>query len=286
MSRPLPAALLLAPALAVVGVVFLLPFALLVMTGFWSQPPGTLIVDRSFTLANYTRLLSDAYYWRGLGRTIALSVATTAVCLALGFPVAQWLARRARRTKSLVTALILVPLVTGSLLPTLGLVNILGTLGVLNGALKSVGLIKSSIPLLGNDAGILIGLVQAFMPLMILPLATVLERLPASLDEAAMSLGATRIRVWTRVILPLAAPGMLAGSILVFCAALTSFVTPQILGQGKVATFATIAYQQAAMVLDWPFASALAVVMLALVGLAAAAVALARRLLLPAEAAS
>ncbi|MBB5751852.1 ABC transporter permease [Prosthecomicrobium pneumaticum] len=283
MKRPDPAVLLLTPALLLTGVVFLAPFGLLVATGFWSQPKGSLIVERSFTLDNYVRIAADLYYWRGLGRTLGLSAATTILCLLIGFPVAQWLVRRARRTRALVTALILVPLVCGALLPTLGLVNILGTLGVLNGTLKALGLIDRSIPFLGNDSGILIGLVQSFLPLMILPLATVLDRLPVSLEEAAMSLGATRPKVWRRVILPLAAPGMLAGALLVFCAALTSFVTPQILGQGKVATFATIAYQQAALVLDWPFASALAVVMLALIGAAGLLVALGRRALLAAE---
>jgi ABC-type spermidine/putrescine transport system permease subunit I len=106
---------------------------------------------------------------------------------------------------------------------------------------------------------------------MILPITAVLDRLPVSYEEAAMSLGATPGKVWRRIVLPLSAPGLLAGSVLVFCAALTSFVTPQILGQGKVATFATMTWQQASLVLDWPFASALAVVMLALMaGLGAA----------------
>jgi putative spermidine/putrescine transport system permease protein len=115
---------------------------------------------------------------------------------------------------------------------------------------------------LGNTTGIVIGLLQSFLPLMVLPLITVLDKLPRDYEDAAMSLGASRWRVWTKVLLPLSAPGLVAGSLLVFCAALTSFVTPQILGQGKVATFATMAYQQASLVLDWPLASALAVVML------------------------
>ncbi len=264
--------LMLAPAALLVGLVFLVPFGLLVLMGFWSQPPGSLIVDTSFTLENYIRIFSDDFYLRGLGTTIWLSVLATALSLLLGLPAAYFIVKRAGQFRGLLMALMLAPLVSGALLPTLGLVNLLSPLGVVNGVLKSLGLISSSVELLGNATGILIGLVQSFLPLMVLPLVTVLDRLPADFEDAAMSLGASRVHVWRRVLLPLAMPGIIAGSLLVFCAALTSFVTPQILGQGKVATFATMAYQQASLVLDWPIASALAVVMLlmlAVIGLVA-----------------
>ncbi len=259
--------LLLAPAMLLIGVAFLLPFLLLVLAGFWSQPPGSWIVDPTFTLKNYARIATDAYYVTAFARTIWLSLFTVAICLLLGFPVARWIASR-RPLHSFLAITMLLPLVAGALLQTLGLVNLLSLLGVVNGALKSLGLIDSSIRFLGTELGILIGLVQAFLPLMVLPLATVLAKLPKELEQAAMSLGAPRLAVWRRVILPLSVPGILAGSVLVFCAALTSFVTPQVLGQGKIPTFATIAYQQAALVLDWPFASALAVSLLVILGVA------------------
>lgn len=259
--------LLLAPATLLIAVVFLVPFALLLLMGFWSQPPGSLLLDTSFTLENYARIFGDDLYLRGLWTTLWLSLATTAISLVLGLPVAYFIVKKAGRLRGLLMALMLVPLVSGALLPTLGLVNLLSTLGVVNGTLKSLGLIGSSLELLGNTTGILIGLVQSFLPMMVLPLVTVLDRLPADFEDAAMSLGASRFEVWRRVLLPLALPGILAGALLVFCAALTSFVTPQILGQGKVATFATMAYQQASLVLDWPFASALAVVMLAILAI-------------------
>jgi ABC-type spermidine/putrescine transport system permease subunit I len=259
-----PAHLLVAPGLALVAFVFLAPFLLLVAMSFWSQPEGSLLLDPTLTLKNYDRIFSEAYYLRGLGRTLWLSMATVMSTLVLGFPVAFWIVRRAGRLRRLVTALMLLPMVCGALLPTLGLVNLLSPLGIINGTLKAMGLIDRAIPLLGTQIGILIGLVQAFLPLMVLPLVAVLDRLPPSFEEAAMSLGARPAQVWQRIVLPLAAPGVLAGSVLVFCAALTSFVTPQILGQGKIATFATMTWQQASLVLDWPFASALAMVMLAL----------------------
>ncbi len=256
------ARLLLAPATLLMVVVFLAPFALLVLMGFWSQPPGSLNLDTTLTLENYARIFGDDFFLRGLWTTVLLSVLSTALSALIGLPVAYFVVKRAGRLRGLIMALLLMPLVSGALLPTLGLVNLLSTLGVVNGALKMLGLISSSLELLGNTTGIVIGLLQSFLPLMVLPLITVLDKLPRDYEDAAMSLGASRWRVWTKVLLPLCAPGLVAGSLLVFCAALTSFVTPQILGQGKVATFATMAYQQASLVLDWPLASALAVVML------------------------
>jgi putative spermidine/putrescine transport system permease protein len=252
-----------------VGGVFLLPFALLVVTGFWSQRPGSWLIDPTFTLKNYARIATDPYFITAFLRTIWLSVVTTVICLLLGFPVARWIAS-GRPGRSLMAIVMLLPLVAGALLQTLGLVNLLSLLGVVNGALKALGLIDGSIHFLGTQIGILIGLVQAFLPLMVLPLATVLAKMPAELEQSAMSLGAPRFEVWRRIILPLSLPGILAGSVLVFCATLTSFVTPQVLGQGKIPTFATIAYQQAALVLDWPFASALAVALLAILAVALA----------------
>jgi ABC-type spermidine/putrescine transport system permease subunit I len=262
------AILLLAPAVAITAGVFLAPFAFLVMMSVWSQPPGSLIVDTTLTLRNYMRIFGDPFYLRGLAKTLVLAGTTTVACLALGLPLAWWIVRHAGRLRGLALTLVLTPLVCGALLPTLGLVNLLGPLGVVNGTLKWLGLIESTIPLLGHEIGIVIGLVQAFLPLMVLPLVTTLDRMPPEYDEAATSLGARRREVWRHVILPIIAPGVVAGSLLVFFSALTSFVTPQILGQGKVATFATMAFQQASLVLDWPFASALAVTMLAILLLA------------------
>ncbi len=262
MKRPGPKHYLLAPGVLLVSCVFLAPFLLLVVLSFWTQPEGTLLVEPSLTVENYLRIFSDPYYLRGLARTIWLSFATVFFSLLLGFPAAYWIVRRAVRLRRIVMALMLLPMVCGALLPTLGLVNILSPLGIINGSLKQLGLIDRSIPLLGTQTGILIGLIQAFLPLMVLPLVAVMERLPLALEEAAMSLGARPPQVWWRVVMPLAAPGIVAGSVLVFCAALTSFVTPQILGQGKIATFAAMTWQQASLVLDWPFASALAMVML------------------------
>ena len=279
--KPLNTFLLIAPAALLMLGVFLVPFLLLAVLSLWTLKPGTLSLDTSLTLANYARLFGDTYYLGSLWTPLWMSAVTTLACLILGLPLAQWIVRPAGRARGLLIGLVIIPMVCGALLPTLGLVNLLGPLGVVNGALKSFGLITSSLPLLGRPIGVIVGLVQAFLPLMVLPLITSVERIPLDYEQAAMSLGARRVTVWRRVLLPLMLPGIAAGGLLVFCASLTAFVTPQILGQGKVVTFASLAFQQASRVLDWPFASALAMVMLALLlvvaGLGAAVARFARR---------
>lgn len=266
--KPQITGMLVAPAAALMFGVFVLPFLFLLVLSFWSQVPGSLGLDTSFTLANYVRIFGDSYYLGGLWTTLWLSGLVTLICLVLALPLSRWIVLRAGRAKGLIIGLSILPLVCGALLPTLGLVNLLSPLGFINGALKSMGVIQSSLPLLGNITGVTIGLVQAFLPLMILPLITTMERLSQDYEKAATSLGARPVVVWQRILLPLLLPGIVAGSLLVFCASLTAFVTPQVLGQGKVVTFASLAYQQAALVLDWPFASALAIVMLIFLTLA------------------
>jgi putative spermidine/putrescine transport system permease protein len=263
------ALLLLSPAGLLIGVMFLLPFGVVVLTSFWSQKPGSWIVDDSFTGINYRRLLNDPYFADVVWRTLRISAIATLTCLAIGFPLARWIAGSRGQWRGLLIALMLMPVVCGALVQTLGLVNLLSLSGVVSGGIRATGLVGHSVHLLGNEWGVLVGLVQAFLPLMVLPLAAMLGRLPAELEEAAATLGAGPLRVIRRVVVPLAAPGLITGSILVFAACLTSFVTPQILGQGHVQIFGPLVYQQAALVLDWPFASALAVLML--VCLAAAA---------------
>ncbi|TNB48388.1 ABC transporter permease [Martelella lutilitoris] len=273
------ALMLLMPALVLSGIVFLLPFLWLFVTSFRVQGEGSLLMAEGFSAANYARLVSDTYFAEVFFRTIWMSAAATVLSLVIALPMARQIAVSAGRAKGLLLALILVPLVSGALLPTLGMLHLLGPLGVINSILKDLGLITRSVKFLGTVPGVIIGLVQAFLPLMLLPLVNALSRLPKDVEAAAETLGAPTFIVWRRVILPLIAPGIIAGSVLVFCASLTSFVTPQILGQGKIATFGTMAYQQASLVLDWPFASAIAVVMLAILALGLAIGSLASKLL-------
>jgi ABC-type spermidine/putrescine transport system permease subunit I len=265
----LPALLPLVPAGLLIGLVFLLPFGLVGVTAFWAQAPGSWIVEQTFTTRNFDRILNDGYFAAVIGRTLRIGAEATLICLLLGLPVALRIIRARGQTRGLLFVLMLLPMVSGALVQTLGLLNLFSLAGVVNGALKQLGLISQSVHFLGNEAGVLLGLVQAFLPLMVLPLVSVLGGIPPDLPAAAASLGASRLQTLRRIVLPLAGPGIAGGAILVFSASVTSFVTPQILGQGHVQMFGPLVYQQAALVLDWPFASALCVVMLAALGFTA-----------------
>lgn len=272
------AALPAAPAVLLVGAIFLVPFGLVFVTAFWGQAPGSWIVEHAFTLRNFARIAGDPYLAAVILRTLRIGAEATIACALLGAPVALRIVRARGQARGMLLVLILLPMVCGALVQTLGMLNLFGLTGVVNGGLRRLHLIDRSLHLVGNETGVLLGLVQAFLPLMVLPLFSAIGRIPPDLQDAAASLGASRPRVLARIVLPLAGPGLAAGATLVFAASVTSFVTPAILGQGHVQMFGPLVYQQAALVLDWPFASALCVAMLAALGAVVLLLAVGRRM--------
>ena len=144
------------------------------------------------------------------------------------------------------------------MIQTLGWLILLMPHGLFNGVLLELGIIQTPIKFLGKDIGIILALTQAFIPMMILPLVVSLGSIDPMLEPAARSLGAGPISVFTKVILPLSLPGAIAGGVLVFLSCLTSFVTPLILGMGKVPVFGPVAYTMGISVMNYPFASAFA----------------------------
>ena len=253
--------LLVAPALVLVTLVFLVPLAHLVVFSFWKSVPGSNIPERTFSLHNFERVVSDIYYFEVYWRTFRISVVSTTTTLLMGYPLALYISRQegARRAiKGVLMVLVLLPTVGGGLIQTLGWIVLLLPFGIVNGTLIELHLIERPLRLLGKDIGIILGLTQAFMPLMVLPLVTALSKIDVSFEQAARSLGAGRARVFREITLPLSLPGIVGGTLLVLMAHLTSFVTPLLLGQGKVQVYSTLAYQQAIEVLDYPFASAFA----------------------------
>ncbi len=217
-------------------------------------------VERPWTPENYTRLL-DPLYLGILWRSLWMAGLATAVCAVAGFPLALFIARAGRR-RNLLLQLVLLPFWTSFLVRTYAWLFILRDTGLVNTALLRLGVIRSPLPLLYNEGAVLLGLVYNFLPFFVLPLYATLERLDPALPEAAADLGATPLRTLRRVILPLAAPGIAAGCVLVFIPCLGAYLTPDLLGGGKTVMLGNLIQNQFTTARDWPFGSAASLVLM------------------------
>ncbi len=223
-----------------------------------------------WTFENYQRLF-DPLYLRILGRSFWIAGVSTALCLLLGFPLALFISRSGER-KNLYLTLVMLPFWTSFLVRTYAWMFLLRDTGLINTVLQRIGVIHDPLPLLYNDGAVILGLVYGFLPFMVLPLYASLERLDSNLLEAAADLGARPFATLTRVTIPLCAPGIRAGFILVFIPCLGAYLTPDLLGGGKSVMVGNLVQNQFTTARDWPFGSAMslalmAIVMLLLIGL-------------------
>jgi spermidine/putrescine transport system permease protein len=251
------------PALSWLCVFFALPLALIVLVSFAGrgQYGGA---EARLDFSSYLRL-ADGLYLKVFLRSFALAALNTAVCAVLAFPLSYWMARQPKRRQSLLVLLVLIPFWTNVLVRLYAWVFILGRSGPLNAAGMAAGLLKEPAELLFTWRAILIGLVYEHLPFMILPLYAALEKVDWALVDAARDLYATPWRAFTRVVLPLSRPGLVAGGILVFVWTLGDFVTPDLLGGGKNIMVGNLIQQQYLVLRDWPFGSAMSLFLMALV---------------------
>lgn len=254
--------LIVPPALVLI-VLFGVPLLLVLAVSFASR--GTYGgIEWAMTLGNYSSI-ADPLYLHIFWRSLWLAVVTTVLCLVMGFPLAYVMARAPKRWQGLLLLLVIIPFWTNFLVRTYAWMFILRTEGLLNQALMALGLIGEPLNLLFTDTAVLIGLVYGYLPFMILPLYATLERLDRSLVEAAWDLYAKPWQVFTRVILPLSKPGVIAGCVLVFIPSLGAYVTPDLLGGARTMMIGNLIQHQYLGVRDWPFGSALSFVLMAAV---------------------
>lgn len=220
-------------------------------------------VGLPWTAENYARFF-DPLYASILLRSLLIAGAATALCLLLGFPLALFIAR-AQKRRGLYLFLVILPFWTSFLVRTYAWLFLLRDTGLVNTALMSLGLIHEPLPLLYNTGAVLLGLVYGYLPFMILPLYAALERLDPALLEAAADLGARPLTAIFRVVVPLAAPGIRAGSILVFIPCVGAFLTPDLLGGGKTVMIGNLVQNQFTAARDWPFGSAVSLLLMAIV---------------------
>lgn len=262
-ERPgLGTALLLLPGTFWLVLFFLIPL-LLVLAASVMHRGEFGGVDPGLTLEHYGRFV-DPLYLRVLGRTALWAGLGTFFCLLLGFPVA-WVIARSTRFRNLLLFLVVLPFWTSFLVRTFAMIFLLRDSGLVNSVLLATGIVSQPVSLLYTPFAVLIGLVYGFLPFMILPIYASLERLDASLLEAAELLGARpRARFWT-VVVPLALPGIVAGCLLVFVSSFGSFLTSDLLGGAKQAMVGNLVQNQFTIARNWPFGSAASLIVMAVV---------------------
>lgn len=271
-----------------VAVALLLPIALVNAVGFiWpilnlaglsireALPGGG--IGENFTAANWSGLLGDSFYIDLIVNSLVVSLTITLLTLLVSYPIALYLHRATGAWKSFLTVLVISPLLTSAVVRTYGWIALLSDTGPVAKAMTALGIPAPR--LMFNTTGVVIGLTEILMPYMILALMAGFGRLDPRMEEAASTLGARPFAVFRRVVLPLTAPGIALGCLLCFVLAVSSFITPKLMGGGRVFLLATEIYDQAIVTLNWPLAATLSVLVLVIFGAALVLYSRAMRLL-------
>ena len=259
------AALLLLPIAFVNAIGFVLPVLNLLRLSFYEALSGG-GVRETLTLANWAGLFSDTFYLDLIINSLSVSLAITLATLAVSYPIALYLYRSRGYWRTILTILIISPLLTSAVVRTYGWIVLLSEQGPIVGVIVGLGLEPPR--LVFNTFGVVIGLTEILMPYMILSLLAGFGRLDPHVEEAARTLGATPYLTFRRVIFPLTLPGIALGCLLCFVMAVSSFITPKLLGGGRVFLLATEVYDQAIVTLNWPLAATLSMLVLIIFGTA------------------
>lgn len=261
----------LTPALFIIGTLAIAPLLLTALNSV-QLPAAYGGVEPGLSLESYRQLLFQRDIFTGemvfstdylliLLRSVALAAAATALCLVVGFPMAWFLATRPPRSRPIWVLAVTIPFWTSLLVRALALVVVIGDAGLINGVLLKLGVVERPVAILYTDGAVLLGLVYASLPFMVLPLYAVLLQLDRRIIEAAADLYADRWAIIGRLLWPLARPGVISGSILVFVPALGSYVIPLVLGGGKSMLIGDLIALQFGSARNWPLGSALAVIL-------------------------
>lgn len=265
LGRTGTATALLLPIAIINAIGFILPVLNLARMSFNEALAGG-GVRETVTLANWTGLFGDSFYVELILNSITVSLGITLATLVVSYPIALYLHRSSGRWRTFLTVLVISPLLTSAVVRTYGWIALLADQGPIVSTIAAMGLTPPR--LMFNTTGVIIGLTEILMPYMILSLLAGFGRLDPRVEEAAMTLGAPPAKTFWRVILPLTLPGIALGCLLCFVLAVSSFITPKLLGGGRVFLLATEIYDQAIVTLNWPLAATLSMLVLIIFGAA------------------
>lgn len=242
-------------------IVFVAPLLkMLYMSFFEFQGVGQSLGD--FTLENYTKFLTDPYYWKVLGISVLLSFVSCIFCVLMGYPVAYKIARMSGRAKSILTVIVVLPLWVSITVRMFGWMSVLSEGGLLDMLLGIVNPEADPVKIMGTYISVLIGLIHCGLPYMIMILIGPIGNVNRSVEEASYVFGAGFWKTVFKVTLPLTFEGIVSGFILCFALNTAAFVVPVMLGSGKIVVMTTLIYQQAMYIYDWGFAAAISVIFL------------------------
>jgi putative spermidine/putrescine transport system permease protein len=248
---------LAAPLALFYGAFFIAPLAILFYISLHTDPSLT-----KMGVTQYAKFLLDPFSLKVLGHTLWIGVEVTALCLALGLPLAWVYIRAPGWVQGILMLIVLLPLLTSVVVRTFSWIVILGRQGIVNTTLAALGVIDAPLKLLYTEGGLVVALAQVQMPLMVLPLITALSRLDPNLLDASAALGAGAWRTFRRIVVPLTMPGIIAGCLLTYAAALTAFITQTLIGGGQMLFMPMYIYQQSSTLTNWPFAAAISIIFL------------------------
>lgn len=267
--------LLLAPSLITILIIGVLPLSVVLIYSFL-EPGAFGGVKWNFSTNAYVQLFFEADIFDGslsfttayleiFWRSISLAVMATLGCVLVGFPTAYFIATQPPERRNIFLFLITIPFWTNLLIRTYAMLLILRDEGVINIGLQNIGIIDQAIPLLYTEFAVSLGLIYSFLPFMVLPIYSSMEKFDFRLLEAGFDLYANRLKVLWRIIIPIAKPGIAAGCILVFIPSLGAYITPEVLGGGKSMMIGNLIYSQFGAARNWPFGAAIALILMAVV---------------------
>ena len=257
---------LLSPSLSAVFLLLVVPVCFIVVYSFWLRAPSGADIP-AFQFGNYAKFFEDFFYPSILIRTIRVALETVILCLVMGYIPAYFFYRSESRHKSIMLLLIMLPFWISFIIRTLSWINILGDSGLINYLLIEMGILDEPLSMLYNEGAVLMGLLQYLLPFMILNVYVSLDGIDKSLLEAARSLGCTEWQAFKEVVLPLSMPGVSAGCLLVFVLTAGTYLPPMILGGPGNDMIANLIFKRIIGTLDWPFGSAISVLLLSLLGI-------------------
>ena len=251
--------LLMGPGLGWLALFMVVPCALVFANAFFER--GTYGgIDYNFTLENFTRAAEPVYATIFLG-SARIALMATAIALLVGYPAAFAISRQPARRQMALLVLVMLPFWSNYLIRTYAWMVLLNREGLINKALTGIGAIAEPLALLYNEFAVVTGLVYNYLPFVVLAIYSALQRLDPSLTEASRDLGAGAWTTFARITLPLTAPGIAAGAVFVFVLSIGNFITPDLLGGGRMQMIGNLIYDQFLTARDWPFGAALSFIL-------------------------